>query len=166
MTINKEKVKLDDIDLQILRNLQVNGRMTNAKLAAKVGLSAPPMLERVKKLERSGIIKGYRAILDAKLLEQDFFVFVALNLNVSELANVAQFELKLAAMEEVMECHHIAGDIDFLLKVNVKDQEDYKQFVIENLAKIDGINRIHSWVVLSTVKDSTELCIDDSKKNK
>lgn len=166
MAANKDRVKLDEIDLKILRILQVRGRITNAKLASEVGLSAPPMLERVKKLERSGVIKCYRAILEANLLDRNFFVFVTLNLNVQELSNVDAFEKKLAVMKEVLEVHHIAGDIDFLLKVNVKDQEDYKQFVVDNLAKIHGISRIHSWVVLSTVKDTTEYYIDESSIRK
>lgn len=166
MAANKDRVKLDEIDLKILRILQVRGRITNAKLASEVGLSAPPMLERVKKLERSGVIKCYRAILEANLLDRNFFVFVTLNLNVQELSNVDTFEKKLAVMKEVLEVHHIAGDIDFLLKVNVKDQEDYKQFVVDNLAKIHGISRIHSWVVLSTVKDTTEYYIDESSIRK
>lgn len=162
---DEPKIKLDDIDLQILQILQQHGRMTNAKLAQQVGLSAPPMLERVKKLERLGIITGYRAILDAKRLGRDFFVFVAVNVNVSELSNVERFEKQLSEMPEVLECHHIAGDIDFLLKVNVEDQEAYKGFVTENLAKIKGISRLHSWVVLSTIKDSTELHIKREPKH-
>lgn len=162
---DEPKIKLDDIDLQILQILQLHGRMTNAKLAQQVGLSAPPMLERVKKLERLGIITGYRAILDAKRLGRDFFVFVAINVNVAELSNVERIEGQLSDMPEVLECHHIAGDIDFLVKVNVEDQEDYKSFVTEHLAKIKGISRLHSWVVLSTIKDSTELYIKREPKH-
>lgn len=166
MPANKDRVKLDEIDIKILQILQVRGRITNAKLASEVGLSAPPMLERVKKLERSGVIKCYRAILEANLLDRNFFVFVTLNLNVQDLSDVDRFEQELAAMKEVLEVHHIAGDIDFLLKVNVKDQEHYKQFVVDHLAKIRGISRIHSWVVLSTVKDTTEYHIDESSIRK
>lgn len=166
MVIQDEKIKFDDIDIQILQILQQDGRITNTRLASMVGLSAPPMLERVKKLERAGIIKGYRAILDAQLLGRDFFVFVSINLDVAELPNVERFEQLLGALEPVMECHHIAGDIDFLLKVNVGGPEDYKQFVIDHLAKISGINRIHSYVVLSTIKDTTELTIDGDQLKK
>ena len=162
---DEPKIKLDDIDLQILQILQSHGRITNAKLAQQVGLSAPPMLERVKKLERLGIITGYRAILDAKRLGRDFFVFVAVNVSVSELSNYERIESQLSAMPEVLECHHIAGDIDFLVKVNVEDQEAYKSFVTEHLAAIKGISRLHSWVVLSTIKDSTELHIKREPKN-
>ncbi len=149
-----EKIKLDEIDLQILDILQKSGRESNTNLAKEVGLSAPPMLERVKKLEKSGVIKGYRAILDAVKVGRSFFVFAAINLDVKALAGVTEFERAVGTMPEVLECHHIAGDIDFLLKVHVSDQEDYKRFVTENLAQIHGIKGIRSWVVLSTFKDS------------
>lgn len=157
MNGSDDKIKFDDIDLQILDILQRKGRLSNAKLAEMVGLSAPPMLERVKKLERSGVIKSYRAILDAAKIGRSFFVFAAINLDVKALAGVTDFERAVFTMPEVLECHHIAGDIDFLLKVHVTDQEDYKRFVTECLAPIDGIKGIRSWVVLSTFKDSNEI---------
>ncbi len=153
MNGNDDKPKLDEIDFKIIEILQKQGRITNAKLAAAVGLSAPPMLERVKKLERNGVIKSYRAIVDAKRMGRSFFVFAAVNLDIKALNEAASFEDSVKNMDEVLECHHIAGEIDFLLKINVPDQEHYKQFVIERLAKIEGINRIQSWVVLSTSKD-------------
>ena len=151
--------KLDEIDCRILEILQKHGRITNARLAKEVGLSAPPMLERVKKLERNGIIKGFRAILDAKRLGRAMFVFVALNLDIKALAEVDRIEAKFTDMPEVLESHHIAGEIDLLLKVNVVDQEHFKQFVIGTLAKIEGINRIQSWVVLGTSKNATQFSI-------
>ena len=155
----EDKQRLDDIDVGILRILQKQGRITNAKLASEVGLSAPPMLERVKKLERAGVIKGYRAILDARKLGRPFFVYAAIALQPQEMANMAQLEDALASMPEVLEMHHIAGDIDLLLKINVEDQESYKHFVTDRLARIKGLSRIQSWVVLSTGKDSAEFTI-------
>jgi len=154
-----ETPKLDDIDCKILEILQKDGRITNARLAKEVGLSAPPMLERVKKLERNGIIQGFRAILDARRLGRAMFVFVALNLDIKALAEVDRIEAQFTDMPEILESHHIAGEIDLLLKVNVIDQEHFKQFVIGTLAKIEGINRIQSWVVLGTSKNATELHI-------
>lgn len=161
MKTSGERPKIDDIDVQILEILQQDGRITNSKLAAQVGLSAPPMLERVKKLERLGIIQGYRAIVDAQRLGRAFDVFAALTVEIKALGDVGRLEADLAAMHEVLACYHIAGDIDFLLKINVEDQEDYKRFVVEKLTKIEGINRIHSWVVLSTVKDTTKVQIKE-----
>ena len=157
MNTDDKRTKLDKIDLEILRILQGQGRITNAKLAQEVGLSAPPMLERVKKLERNGFIKSYRAILDANKLGCRFMVFVALNLDVSQLPRVKDFETIVKDMHEVLECHHIAGDIDLMLKVGVADQETFKDFVIGRLSPIKGINRIQSWVVLSTSKETTEI---------
>jgi Lrp/AsnC family leucine-responsive transcriptional regulator len=154
-----ETPKLDEIDCKILEILQKDGRITNARLAKEVGLSAPPMLERVKKLERNGIIQGFRAILDARRLGRAMFVFVALNLDIKALAEVDRIEAQFTDMPEILESHHIAGEIDLLLKVNVVDQEHFKQFVIGTLAKIEGINRIQSWVVLGTSKNATELSI-------
>ncbi len=150
-------VKLDQIDIRILELIQTQGRITNARLAKEVGLSAPPMLERVKKLERNGFIKAYRAILDARRVGCDFTVFVALEMDVKHLHRVQDFEAIIDEMPEVLECHHIAGAIDFLLKVTVPDQERFKDFVIERLSAIEGIQSIQSWVVLSTSKETTTM---------
>jgi len=163
VTNDEMRIKLDQVDIKILRILQANGRITNAKLAQEVGLSAPPMLERVKKLERSGVIKGYRTILDNKKLGCDFSAFVALNLDVKELGHVNEFEAAIAAMPEVLEVHHIAGDIDILLKVRVHDQTHFKEFILNRLAPTGGINRIISWVVLSARKESTEISLDHAR---
>lgn len=159
MTDSFVKNRLDDLDLKILDHLETDGRITHAKLASRVGLSAPSLSERVKKLERAGVIRGYKAIVDAQRKGRDFFVFVAVNVDVVELSKIDRLEQELARMPQVQECHHIAGDIDFLLKVNVGDSEQYKQFVIDHLAKIKGISRIHSWVVLSTIKDIHQLIL-------
>ena len=150
-------IKLDQIDRHVLRILQEEGRITNAALAKEVGLSAPPMLERVKKLERNGIIKAFRAILDARKVGCDFTVFVALSMDVRRLGTVGDFETEIRKMPEVLECHHIAGDIDFMLKVAVPDQESFKDFVTGTLSTIPGIQSIRSWVVLSTSKETTTL---------
>ena len=163
MNGNDDKAKIDHIDLQILTILQRKGRITNAKLAGEVGLSAPPLAERIRKLERSGVIKGYHAILDAERIGCAFTVFVAINMDVGALANIDAFEETLRRTPQVLECHHIAGDIDFLLKINVKDQENYKYFVAETLSGIKGISRMVSWVVLHTSKETRELPLPGDK---
>lgn len=163
MNGNDEKAKIDHIDLQILTILQREGRITNAKLAGEVGLSAPPLAERIRKLERSGVIKGYHAILDAERIGCAFTVFVAINMDVGALANIDAFEETLRRTPQVLECHHIAGDIDFLLKINVKDQENYKYFVADTLSGIKGISRMVSWVVLHTSKETRELPLPGDK---
>lgn len=160
MASEEKRVKLDQIDIQILEKLQTEGRITNARLAQEVGLSAPPMLERVKKLERNDVITSYRAILNASKVGVDFKVFVAVNMEIGELNNAEIFERQIDDMPEVLECHHIAGSIDFMLKVNVRDQEDFKNFIIGKISTIKGIKNLQSWVVLSTSKETTQIGLE------
>ena len=166
MASEEKRIKLDQIDIQILEKLQIEGRITNARLAQEVGLSAPPMLERVKKLERNGVITSYRAILDASKVGVDFKVFVAVNMEIGELNNVVEFEQQISDMPEVLECHHIAGSIDFMLKVNVRDQEDFKNFIIGKISTIRGIKNLQSWVVLSTSKETTNIGLEHAHVKK
>jgi len=149
----ENKVKIDRLDSRILEILQRDGRITNAKLASMVGLSAPTVLERVKKLERSGVIRNYRASLDPKLIGLNFLVYTGIEVEVNQLGNVKHLEERFQSLPEVLACFHIAGDLDFLLQVCVRDQETYKDFVTEQLSKIKGIKTIKSWVVLSTIKN-------------
>ncbi len=159
-----EPVRLDEIDYQILNILQERGRITNADLAKEVGLSAPPILERVKKLERSGVIEGYRAILDPGLLGRRFQVFAAVNVETAVLSRMSRFEAAIDAMPEVLECHHIAGNIDFLLKILVADQEAYKNFIADKLSKIPDVKQIHSFVTLSAYKAPSVMEIPEPTK--
>jgi Lrp/AsnC family leucine-responsive transcriptional regulator len=149
----ENKIKIDRLDSRILEILQRDGRITNAKLASMVGLSAPTVLERVKKLERSGVIRNYRASLDPKLIGLNFLVYTGIEVEVNQLGNVKHLEERFRSLPEVLACFHIAGDLDFLLQVCVRDQETYKDFVTEQLSKIKGIKTIKSWVVLSTIKN-------------
>lgn len=154
------KVKMDHLDHQIMEILQKDGRITNSKLAQMVGLSAPTVLERVKKLERSGVIQNYRANIEPKKLGLNFQVYTGIEIEVSQLGYVKQLEERFRSLPEVLACYHIAGDLDFLLQVCVKDQETYKDFVIEQLSKVPGIKGIKSWVVLSTIKDDNFIQVD------
>jgi len=155
-----QSIKLDQLDLQIMEILQKDGRITNSKLAKMVGFSAPTVLERVKKLERSGVIQNYRASLEPKLLGLNFLVYTGIEVEVSQLGNVKELEHRFHSLPEVLACYHIAGNLDFLLKVCVKNQETYKDFVTEQLSKIKGIKSIQSWVVLSTIKDDHFIQLD------
>ncbi|PIE01445.1 MAG: AsnC family transcriptional regulator [Acidobacteria bacterium] len=148
-----QNIKLDQLDHRIIDILQKDGRIANSKLAQMVGYSAPTVLERVKKLERSGVIQNYKASLEPRLLGLNFQVYTGIEVEVSQLGNVKELEERFHSLPEVLACYHIAGDFDFLLKVCVKNQETYKDFVTEQLSEIKGIKRIQSWVVLSTIKD-------------
>ena len=152
-------VKFDEIDKKILNLLQENGRITNAELASKVGLSPPPMLERVKKLEKSGVITKYVALVNPKKIDKSTIVFVFVTLARHRLKSIDQVNEEITNFPEVLECYHIAGNEDYLLKVMVKDVEEYENFMFHKLAKIAAISRIKSSIVLSIIKFETKSLI-------
>ena len=127
------RVKLDQIDRRILRDLQDNGRMTNVELARRAGISAPPCLRRVRALEEAGYIQGYHADLDPKALDFNVTVFAQVGLGSQAEADLEAFEDKVRAWPEVRECHMLAGEADFLLKVVARDWEAYQSFLTERL---------------------------------
>lgn len=153
-------IKLDEIDKKILNILQDNGRITNAQLASEVGLSPPPMLERVKKLEKNGIITKYVAQLDYKKIDKSTMVFVSLSLARHRIKSIDQVNHEILQLPEVLECYHIAGEQDYLLKIVVKDVQEYEQFILKKLAQISAISKIKSYVVLSTVKCDSKIEIE------
>jgi Lrp/AsnC family leucine-responsive transcriptional regulator len=154
-------IELDEIDRKILRLLQENGRMTNAALAEAVGLTATPMLQRIKKLEQRGVIAGYVAVVNARAVGRGTMAFVHVKQAEHRLATHKRFLQTIAAFPEVIECHHIAGDEDFLLKVVVRSIEEYEQFLLHRLTKIPGIDRVKTTFVLSTAKSETAIPIDE-----
>ena len=153
-------MKLDEIDKKILNILQDNGRMTNAELASKIGLSPPPMLERVKKLERSGVIRKYVALVDPEKVNKPIIVFVSITLARHRIKSIDQVREEFRKCGEILECYSITGEEDYLLKVAVKDVAAYEDFMLHRLAKISAISRIKSFVVLSTVKYNTKIPIE------
>jgi Lrp/AsnC family transcriptional regulator, leucine-responsive regulatory protein len=151
------EILLDDIDKKILEILQLNGKMTNSQLAKEIGLSPPPTSERVKKLEQSGIIKDYHAELDKEKLGLGVEIFIMASLNGSRKSTIESFTTKIQNIREVIECHHVTGSSDFLLKVITKDIKSYNKFILDNLIEIDEIANINSLVVLNTIKNSKVL---------
>lgn len=150
-------IQLDDIDKKILEKLQENGKITNSQLAKEIGLSPPPTSERVKKLEQSGIIHSYHAELDKDKLGIGVEIFIMASLNGSRKTTIQSFTTKIEKIPEVVECHHVTGSSDFLLKVLSKDIKTYNKFVVDHLIEIDEIANINSLVVLNTIKDSKVL---------
>jgi DNA-binding Lrp family transcriptional regulator len=152
-------VKLDKIDLKILEILQSNAKITNAQLAIDVGLSPAPTLERVKKLEKEGYIKSYHAKLDTAKLGIGVTTFVMVSLKAHSKRHLEQFVSSVNDIDEVIECHHITGSGDFILKVVSKDISSYQELMLEKVSDIDGINNLQSLIILSTFKDSKVLPI-------
>ena len=147
-------MKLDEIDKQILIKLQENAKITNTQLAKEVGLSPAPTLERVKKLEQCGLIKSYHAELDKEILGLGVAVFIQASLSGSHKTMIKSFIQKIHTIPEIVECHHITGSSDFLLKVLTRDISSYNELILEKLVDIEEIENMQSMVVLSTLKDS------------
>jgi Lrp/AsnC family leucine-responsive transcriptional regulator len=125
-----------------------------------VGLTPPPVLERVKKLQEKGVIRRYAAILDSELLGKSFTAYIAVSLAAHQLKALRKFEDAIMKLPEVLECHHITGDADFLLKVVVNDTADYEQFILKKLSHLPGLQRLQTHVVLSSVKAETKIPLD------
>ena len=143
---------LDEIDRKILLLLQGGGRMTNAALADAVGLTPTPMLQRMRRLEQSGVIKGYMAIVDPAKVGKPILAFVHVTLKGHGLALHKKLLDIVEGLEEVIECHHIAGDEDFLLKVAARDIAELEGFLLRRLSTSGVIGRVKTTFVLSTSK--------------
>lgn len=153
-------MKIDKTDKKILDILQNDAYITNVELASRVGISPPAMLERVKRLEESSVIKRYVALVDGQKVGKGTTALVSVSLTAHQLSSIDTFTAAIEKLDEVLECHHIAGDHDFLLKVCVKDIQSYEKFILEKLTKIKGVNRINTTFILSSVKYSTKIPID------
>ncbi|CAZ94194.1 Lrp/AsnC family transcriptional regulator [Zobellia galactanivorans] len=143
---------LDQIDLELLKQLQKNSNITTKELAAMVNLSPTPVYERVRKLEKEGYIKKYMALLDEEKLGRGLIVFcdITLKQHTKEIGN--KFVRDIRSIKEVMECYNISGDYDFKLKVLVRDMKDYQDFVINTLGAVENIGSAHSTFVIGTIK--------------
>ena len=154
------RAKLDRIDRRIISDLQANGRMTNVELAERAGISAPPCLRRVRALERAGIIKGYHADLSPEMLGYSVSVFALVGLNSQAETDLKAFEELIARWDEVRECHMLAGETDFLLKVVAHDWDDYQRFLTTRLTAAPNISHVKSALAIRTSKLQPGVPID------
>ncbi len=149
--------QLDRIDIAILQHLQADGRLSNVELAEKVGLSSTPCLRRVRRLEQSGLIGGYRAVLDRKQAGFGITVFVSVKIDGHRAENAADAETIFQDIEEIISCHVISGEADFLLQIAVPDLAAYEDFVFKKLIVLPVVKDVHSNFVIRTVKDHAPL---------
>lgn len=154
-----KQIKLDKKDKQILKILQEQGRITNAQLAIDVGLSPAPTLERVKKLEKSGIIESYHAKVNKASIGLGVSTFVRVTLKSHNKEVIKHFTAEINKVDEVVECHHTTGTSDFILKVVAKDIPAYQELMLEYVTEIMDIDEIVSMVILSTIKDTNSVPI-------
>ena len=144
---------MDQIDRKILHELEADGRISNAALAAAVGLSPSACLRRVQELERSGLIRGYRAVLDRSRLGGAVTIFVMVGLNAHLSKDARQFEAAMEEAPEVRECHNITGSVEYLLRVEVEDLAAYKTFHADTLGTLPQVASITSHISLGSSKD-------------
>lgn len=149
--------KLDGVDRRILQVLQENGRIQNVELAEKVGLSPSPCLRRVKLLEESGVIERYVALLDAAQVGAGLTVFARVWLTGQDAETVEHFATEAKRLPQVVECHLMAGDCDFLLRVVAADLEAYRQFQVDHLTRIEGVQTVRTEVPMQKIKLTSEL---------
>ncbi len=145
--------KIDDINARILRALLRDGRISNLELAEKVGLSPSACLRRVQELEREGVIKSYRAVIDPAKVGIGFVAYVTVGLNTHTKASQTAFERAIARAPEVRECHNVTGTIEYILRVEVADLADYKHWHTEVLGVLPQVQAITTYVVMDSPKD-------------
>lgn len=154
-----ETRQLDKTDIQILKVLQENARITNKELAAKVHLSTSPVFERLRRLENDGFIQKYTAVLNAEKLGQGFVVFCSVKLRRMNTEIAEDFVSKIKDIPEVTECYNISGEFDYLLKIHAPDMKYYNHFIINVLGKIDSLGSIQSSFVMNEIKQNYSLCL-------
>lgn len=144
---------MDSIDDHILRVLQGDGRISNLDLADRVGLSPSACLRRVQELERSGVIEGYRAVINRAATDRGFLAYIAVGLNGHTKAVQEAFERAVGRMSEVLECHNITGTVEYLLRIEVADLAAYKVFHTDKLGTLSQVQALTTYVVLGSSKD-------------
>ena len=154
------KVKLDDVDRQILSDLQGDGRMTNVELAKRAGISAPPCLRRVRALEAGGIVRGYHADIDADALGYSVNVFAFVGLTSQAESDLREFEEMVSALPQVRECHMLMGETDFLLKIVAHDWDDFQRFLTSKLTPAPNVSHVKTALAIRSAKSLPGVPID------
>jgi len=146
---------MDNTDKKLLSLLQTDTKQTTKALSIKLNLSVTAVYERIKKLERDGVIDKYVAILNRSKIDKGFVVFCHLKLIQHTKEFLTKFESEVVKLNEVLECHHVSGDYDYILKIAVKDMEAYREFLVTKLTTLDHIGSTHSTFMISEVKYTT-----------
>ncbi|WP_452229091.1 Lrp/AsnC family transcriptional regulator [Lacinutrix sp. MEBiC02404] len=149
----------DGIDKKLIQLLQEDSKQTNKALSNKLNLSVTAVYERIKKLENQGVINKYVALVNKEKVAKSFVAFCHVKLTQHTQDYVIKFEKEVADLQEVLECYHISGDYDYLLKVLVKDMEAFREFMVNRLTKINHIGSTHSMFMINEVKHTTAITI-------
>lgn len=149
----------DETDKKLLLFLQEDCKQTTKELSYKLGLSVTAIYERIRKLENMGVISKYVALLDKQKVDKNFIVLCHIKLTQHKKEYVLQFEKEVMNLEEVTECFHISGDYDYILKIGVKDMDDYRNFMLSKLTALQHIASTHSSFMISEVKNTTAIVL-------
>lgn len=147
------KVQLDEIDLQIVELLSNNGKLGNKEVSIAIGLSITPTFERIRRLEKKGIIKRYVAVIDKAMMGRGLKVFCHVSLKSHSADIIDGFENAIIHLKEISACYHIAGDFDYSLFIEVADMDEYQIFLKKSLANIPNISNVQTAFVMNTLKD-------------
>ena len=153
------KTEIDKVDLEIIRLLQQDAELSAAAIGEKIGLSQSPCWRRIQRLREDGLIRGQAMRFDRKKLGFDVLVFAQVKLTAHGRSKVPEFAETIREFPEVQECHLVLGSIDFLLRIVARDIEEYERFFFEKLSHLAEIQEVHSNIVLSEIKYTTELPI-------
>ncbi|AXT60988.1 Lrp/AsnC family transcriptional regulator [Aquimarina sp. AD10] len=151
--------QLDQTDITILRILQEDSKKTAKEIAGILNLTSSPVYERIRRLEKQGFIKKYVAILDKKLIDRSVTTICQVSMRYHNEAFIEKFEEQIQNLKEVQECYHMAGQVDFVLKIHTKGLEEYHDFVKTKLSKIENIGVLNSTFVLKEIKHTSEFYI-------
>ena len=160
MIQSKSQVSLDETDKAILRLLQADGRVSNAEVARQVRLSAPATHARVRRLEQAGVIRQHATLLDREAMGFDMVCFLSVSLQLHQYEAIERFKELVQDMPEVLECHHITGEFDYLLKAVFRNRDELQEFVVNKLTPIPGMARINTSLVLIEIKATQQLPIE------
>ena len=149
-------MKLDVIDHQLILLLQDDCKQTTKELAVQLNLSTTAVYERIKKLEKQQVISNYVALVDRNKINRSFVVLSLVKIKTHSRESIIEFEKKVQSMAEVLECFHISGEYDYMLKISLKDMESYREFMISQLTSMDEVSSTQSMFMIGEVKNSTK----------
>ena len=154
-----EEIKLDELDKKIIRILQKEGRLSNKELSERINLTTTPTLERVRRLEKRKVIEGYSAIVNKESIGKGFSAFVSVTLSIHQLNLLDEFTSAIKSIPEILACYNTTGEGDFLLYIVARDVKDFEQLLRSKLANLPDVQRLHTSIVLSTIKEESNIPI-------
>jgi len=155
-----EEAEIDALDRKILTALQADGRASNVELSSQVHLSAPQCFRRVRSLEERGVIRGYRALVAPQTLGLGVMAYVSLNIDGGQFGRVREIEADIRAFPQILECHTVSGDSDYLLKVVARDLKALSQFLTDQLMQVPGVDDVRSMICMEEIKAPSALPVN------